>query len=128
MTYPPYTITSAILKHVANISEQLAARAALGGLAVDLLSPHLRRGNRIRTIHASLAIENNTLSLEQVTDIINGKTVIGPPRDIQEVHGAVSAYERLDTGNPTSWKICCRLTQYSCTILWKGQAVSALAV
>lgn len=100
MTYPPYTITSAILKHVANIGEQLAARAALGGLAVDLLSPHLRRGNRIRTIHASLAIENNTLSLEQVTDIINGKTVIGPPRDIQEVHGAVSAYERLDTWQP----------------------------
>ena len=100
MTYPPYTITSAILKHVANISEQLAARAALGGLAVDLLSPHLRRENRIRTIHASLAIENNTLSLEQVTDIINGKTVIGPPRDIQEVHGAVSAYERLDTWQP----------------------------
>ena len=100
MTYPPYTITSAILKHVANISEQLAARAALRGLAVDLLSPHLRRENRIRTIHASLAIENNTLSLEQVTDIINGKTVIGPPRDIQEVHGAVSAYERLDTWQP----------------------------
>ena len=73
MTYPPYTITSAILKRVANISEQLAARAALRGLDVDLLSPHLRRENRIRTIHASLAIENNTLSLEQVTDIINGK-------------------------------------------------------
>lgn len=100
MTYPPYTITSAILKHVANISEQLAARAALRGLAVDLLSPHLRRENRIRTIHASLAIENNSLSLEQVTDIINGKTVIGPLRDIQEVHGAVAAYERLDTWQP----------------------------
>ena len=100
MTYPPYTITSTILKRVANISEQVAARAALRGLAVELLSPHLRRENRIRTIHASLAIENNTLSLEQVTDIINGKTVIGPPRDIQEVHGAVSAYERLDTWQP----------------------------
>ena len=52
MTYPPYTITSAILKRVANISEQLAARAALRGLAVDLLSPHLRRENRIRTIRS----------------------------------------------------------------------------
>lgn len=100
MTYPPYTITSAILKRVAGISEQLAALAAVRGLAVELLSPHLRRENRIRTIHASLAIENNTLSLEQVTDIINGKTVIGPPRDIQEVHGAVSAYEKLDTWQP----------------------------
>ena len=102
MTYPPYTITSAILKHVANISEQLAARAALRGLAVDLLSPHLRRENRIRTIHASLAIENNTLSLEQVTDIINGKTVIGPPRDIQEVpilmRNLVERPGRLRTG------------------------------
>lgn len=97
MTYPPYTITSAILKRVAGISEQLAA---VRGLAVELLSPHLRRENRIRTIHASLAIENNTLSLEQVTDIINGKAVIGPPRDIQEVHGAVSAYEKLDTWQP----------------------------
>ena len=102
MTYPPYTITSAILKRVAGISEQLAALAAVRGLAVELLSPHLRRENRIRTIHASLAIENNTLSLEQVTDIINGKTVIGPPRDIQEVHGAVSAYEKLDTWQPHS--------------------------
>ena len=100
MTYPPYTITSAILKRVAGISEQLAALAAVRGLAVELLAPHLRRENRIRTIHASLAIENNTLSLEQVTDIINGKAVIGPPRDIQEVHGAVSAYEKLDTWQP----------------------------
>ena len=100
MTYPPYTITSASLKRVAGISEQLAALAAVRGLAVELLSPHLRRENRIRTIHASLAIENNTLSLEQVTDIINGKAVIGPPRDIQEVHGAVSAYEKLDTWQP----------------------------
>lgn len=100
MTYPPYTITSTILKRVAGISEQLAALAAVRGLAVELLSPHLRRENRIRTIHASLAIENNTLSLEQVTDIINGKAVIGPPRDIQEVHGAVSAYEKLDTWQP----------------------------
>ena len=125
MTYPPYTITSAILKRVANISEQLAARAALRGLAVDLLSPHLRRENRIRTIHASLAIENNTLSLEQVTDIINGKTVIGPPRDIQEAQ--CPPMKDWIHGNPTGWKICCRLTQYSCAILWKGPAVSALA-
>ena len=102
MTYPPYTITTAILRAVAGISEQLATLAAVRGLAENLLSPHLRRENRIRTIHASLAIENNTLSLEQVTDIIDGKVVIGPPRDIQEVHGAVSAYEKLDTWQPHS--------------------------
>ena len=64
MTYPPYTITSSILKRVAAISGQLATRVATGGLAMNLRSPHLRRENRIRTIHASLAIENNSLSLE----------------------------------------------------------------
>lgn len=94
--YPPYTITSTALKLVAAISEQLATLFAIGALTAESLSPQLRRENRIRTIHASLAIENNTLSLEQVTDIIDGKPVIGPPRDIQEVRGAVAVYEKLD--------------------------------
>ena len=97
--YPPYTITSTALKLVAAISEQLTTLSATGALTAENLSPRLRRENRIRTIHASLAIENNTLSLEQVTDVIDGKPVIGAPRDIQEVRGAVAAYERLD-----SWK------------------------
>ena len=88
MSYPPYTITSRILKRVASISERLALLSA-ADLSADKFSPQLRRENRIRTIHASLAIENNTLSLEQVTDIIDGKPVIGPSRDIQEVRGAV---------------------------------------
>ena len=99
---PPYTITSTILKLVAAISEQLATLSATGMLTAENLSPQLRRENRIRTIHASLAIENNTLSLEQVTDIIDGKAVIGPPRDIQEVRGAVAAYEKLDSWTPHS--------------------------
>ena len=102
--YPPYTITSAALKLVAAISEQLATLSATGALTAENLSPQLRRENRIRTIHASLAIENNTLSLEQVTDIIDGKPVIGPPRDIQEVRGAVAAYEKLDEWQPHSLK------------------------
>lgn len=59
------------------------------------LSPHLRRNNRIRTIQASLAIENNTLSLEQVTAVIEGKRVLGLPREIQEVRNAFTAYEHL---------------------------------
>ncbi|MCL2790095.1 MAG: hypothetical protein FWD79_05570 [Desulfobulbus sp.] len=116
MSYPPYTITSTVLKLVAAISEQLAFLSAIetdtpGGPLPDMhspakryarpLSPQLRRENHVRTIHASLAIENNTLSLAQVTDIIDGKPVIGPPRDIQEVRGAVAAYEKLDT-----WKPC----------------------
>ena len=104
MSYPPYTITSTALKLVAAISERLATLSATGALAAENLSPRLRRENRIRTIHASLAIENNTLSLEQVTDIIDGKPVIGPPRDIQEVRGAVAAYEKLNAWKPHSLK------------------------
>jgi Fic family protein len=73
-------------------------------LTAENLSPQLRRENRIRTIHASLAIENNTLSLEQVTAIMDGKPVIGPARDIQEVRGAVAAYEKLDAWMPHSMK------------------------
>lgn len=102
--YPPYTITSMALKLVAAISEQLATLSATGAFTAESLSPQLRRENRIRTIHASLAIENNTLSLEQVTDIIDGKPVIGPPRDIQEVKGAVAAYENMDAWTPHSLK------------------------
>lgn len=102
--YPPYTITSTALKLVAAISEQLATLSATGALTAESLSPQLRRENRIRAIHASLAIENNTLSLEQVTDIIDGKPVIGPPRDIQEVRGAVAVYEKLDTWQSHSLK------------------------
>ena len=104
MSYPPYTITTTALNLVAAISEQLATLFATGALTAENLSPQLRRENRIRTIHASLAIENNTLSLEQVTDIVDGKPVIGPPRDIQEVRGAVAAYEKLDSWKPHSLK------------------------
>lgn len=66
------------------------------------MTPHLRRENRIRTIQASLSIENNTLSLEQVTAVINGKRVLGHPREIQEVRNAFSAYEEMDKWNPAS--------------------------
>lgn len=104
MSYPPYTITGTTLKLAAAISERLAGFPVSGSLATEALSPQLRRENRIRTIHASLAIENNTLSLEQVTAIIDGKQVIGPPRDIQEVRGAVAAYETLDAWTPHSLK------------------------
>ncbi len=89
---PPFSISNDILNMVVEIS------GLLGRLEVsnpDLLSPQLRRGNRIKTIQASLAIENNTLSLEQVTAVIDGKRVLGLPREIQEVNNAFSAYEKL---------------------------------
>ena len=90
---PPYQITTAILNRVADISERLGRWAANHN---NSLSPHLRRDNRIKTIQASLAIENNTLSLEQVTAVLDGKRVLGLPHEIQEVRNAFIAYEKLN--------------------------------
>jgi len=96
---PPYHITSAILHLVEQIGEALGKlRSCSGSAAVPLL----RRGNRIKTIQASLAIEGNTLSLEQVTAIVEGKRVLGLPREIQEVRNASSAYEQLSSWSPHS--------------------------
>jgi len=66
------------------------------------LTPQLRRNNRIRTIQASLALENNTLSIEQVTDVLDGKAVVGLPREIQEVRNAFAAYEQVSKWEPHS--------------------------
>lgn len=90
---PPFQITSRILSQVAAISE-LIGRWSAGNRGA--LSPQLRRENRIRTIHASLAIENNTLSLDQVTAVFEGKRVLGLPREIQEVRNAILAYEQME--------------------------------
>lgn len=88
---PPYTITPEMLNLVAEISEQLGNWSAKN----SQLSPQLRRENRIRTIQASLAIEQNSLSLDQVTAILDGKRVLGLPREIQEVRNAFATYEKL---------------------------------
>ena len=93
MSYqPPYTITPLIVQRVAEIVGLLTRWEVAGDNA---LSPQLRRNNRIRTIQASLAIENNTLSIEQVTAVLDGKLVLGLPREIQEVRNAFAAYEHL---------------------------------
>jgi Fic family protein len=89
---PPLTVTSRILALVAEISEQIGQLSAQREMA---LTPHLRRGNRIRTIQASLAIENNTLSVEQVTAVLEGKRVLGLPHEVQEVRNAFAAYEAM---------------------------------
>lgn len=65
-------------------------------------SPRLRRENRIRTIHSSLAIKNNTLTLDQVTAVLDGKRVLAPPMDIREVQNAYEAYKALSSLDPTS--------------------------
>jgi Fic family protein len=94
---PPFQLSHRITALVADIAEQLGAwKAAHRGALV----PELRRGNRIRTLQASLAIEQNTLSLEQVTAVLDGKAVLGSPREIQEVRNAFAAYEAMERWQP----------------------------
>ena len=100
MSYqPPYTITPQIVQQVADIVELVTRWSYSDDSA---LTPQLRRNNRIRTIQASLAIENNTLSIEQVTDVLDGKAVLGLPREIQEVRNAFTAYEQVSKWRPHS--------------------------
>ncbi|MBL3527526.1 MAG: Fic family protein [gamma proteobacterium endosymbiont of Lamellibrachia anaximandri] len=100
MSYqPPFTLTNRMLDLVSRFSERLGAWT---GQSSSTLSPMLRRGNRIRTIQASLEIEQNTLSVEQVSAVIEGKIVLGPPREIQEVKNAFSTYEQLEQWAPSS--------------------------
>ena len=96
---PPFEITNQIIDYVAEIAELVGRLTAASPLST---SPTLRRANRIRTIHGSLAIEQNTLSLEQVTAVLNGKHVLAPPKDIAEVKNAYEIYERLDDLDPYS--------------------------
>lgn len=96
---PPFQITNKIIDDVAEISELVGRLSAHDHLSSN---PNLRRTNRIRTIHGSLAIEQNTLSLEQVTAVLNGKHVLAPPKDIAEVKNAYEIYERLDELDPYS--------------------------
>ncbi len=96
---PPFEVTNAILDEIAEIAELVGQVNATSGLSTN---PMLRRTNRIRTIHASLAIEQNTLTLEQVTAILNGKHVIGPPKDIAEAKNAYEIYEMMDQLDPYS--------------------------
>lgn len=96
---PPFHMTDKITFLIAEISEQVGRITVL---QEGTISPHLRRKNRIRTIHSSLAIEHNSLSLEQVTAILNGKRVFGNPNEIKEVQNAYEAYELMLHLNPSS--------------------------
>ena len=95
---PPYTITSHILALAERIGEAIG-RAEEAAVSTDL---RLRRINRIRTIHGSLAIEGNTLSEEQVSTILDGKPVVAPLREIQEARNAIKAYEQYPQWEPAS--------------------------
>ena len=96
---PPFEITTAILDEVAEIAELVGHVNASLGLSAN---PMLRRSNRIRTIYSSLAIEQNTLSLEQVTAVLSGKRIIAPPKDIAEVKNAYEIYEMIGSLDPYS--------------------------
>jgi Fic family protein len=101
---PPYKITNRILELIASISEKIGEVNA-----AYLYKPptELRKKNRIKTIQSSLEIEGNSLSLEQVTAILDNKRIIAPKKDILEVKNAIKAYEDLDTYNPTSLTSFC---------------------
>lgn len=95
----PYTITNKIVDLIARISELIGHITVTSGLNNN---PKLRRANRIKTIQASLAIENNTLTVEQITALLNGKRILGTPAEIKEVKNAYEVYEQLLIFNPYS--------------------------
>lgn len=93
MYVPPFTVSAEIIRLIGEISEQVGS--IMTRLGDNVPSPQLRKKNQIKTIHSSLAIENNTLSLKQITDIIDGKRVLGAPDEIQEVKNAIEAYHLM---------------------------------
>jgi len=94
---PPYTITPEILQLVSDVSQRMGA---VNASFLTRQSPELRKRNRIKTIQASLAVEGNTLSVNQVTAIIENKRVLGPAKDIREVENAIEVYGNLGKFKP----------------------------
>ena len=96
---PPYDITEEMLELTSAITEDIGK---LNGIGESIRLPRLRKVNRVKSIQSSLAIENNTLSLQQVTDVIDGKRVFGPQDDILAVKNAFAAYEMMRSLDPFS--------------------------
>ena len=99
MKNPPFELTGQIVSLVAEIAELVGRVSSTDRLSVN---PALRRSNRIKTVYGSLAIEQNTLTLDQVTAVLDGKRVLAPPKDITEVRNAFEIYERLEELDPYS--------------------------
>lgn len=98
---PPYTLTTEILRLITDISQKI------GEINASFLvkpPPELRKTNRIKTIQASLAVEGNSLSIDQITALIENKRVIGPSKDIKEVSNAIDVYKQVNKFNPFSEK------------------------
>ena len=91
---PPFTITNSILSHVASVSEKVGRITVMSNMENK---PHLRKNNRIKSIHSSLKIEANSLSLSQVRDVINGKLVFGEAKEIQDMYPVDAAFNRRRT-------------------------------
>lgn len=85
------------LSYVSSISEKIGRITATNNLEAK---PHLRKNNKIKSIHSSLKIEASSLTLGQVRDVINGRAVLGEQKEIQEVKNAYAAYERLSQIDP----------------------------
>jgi Fic family protein len=102
---PPYQVTTKILEQIASIAEKIGEINA-----AYLYKPptELRKKNRIKTIQSSLEIEGNSLSLDQVTAILDNKKVIAPKKDVLEVKNAIKSYESLDNYNYTSLTSFCK--------------------
>ena len=96
---PPFEITNRLLNRVSSISEKLGRIETRRTLERQ---PHLRRNNRIQSVHSSLKIEANSLSLDSVRDVLNAREVIGPAKEIQEVKNAFAAYDQIDAVDPYS--------------------------
>ena len=101
MYIPPFEISSAAVNLIADISAQIERYAIRLEQKDGLL---LRKVNRIRTIHGSLAIEGNTLSENEVRDIIEGKEIVAPAKEIQEVKNAIRAYNMYESLNPFDFR------------------------
>lgn len=115
-----YHITNRMINLIASISEEIGRITVLSH---GSMNPHLRKENRIRTIHSSLAIEHNSLSFEQVTAILDGKRILGNPNEIREVKNAYDTYEMMLTLNSFSIKDLLRAhkTMMKGLILENGQ-------
>ena len=96
---PPYTITSKMLWLTNEISEMITE---VSSIKKEKQAPILRKKNRVRSITGSLQIEGNTLSEEEITAIIDGKRVLGSVKEIEEVKGAIKAYEQIEKYNPST--------------------------
>ena len=101
MKDPPFELTDQIVSLVAEIAELVGQVSSMNRLSAN---PALRRSNRIKAVYGSLSIERSTLTLDQVTAVLDGKRVLAPSKDIAEVRNAFEIYDRLEELNPYSIK------------------------